>query len=141
MKNSIIILIVILTFTSCSNKKEKQKASEKAEIQKVNKEKDYPWTTDVTESAIKAIHKSILNVAKPENQREKNFPANLNNMEFNLTKIDEFSIVGYSTTADQSDIYKIDFQLTDKITSGPRITVEINIKTKEPLRVYMSPDA
>ncbi len=108
---------------------------------KADFEEGYPWSEDVTKAAIQAIHKSIKNLKKPENQRNKNFPANPYNMPFNHTKIEDFTIVGYSKSKSLSDVYQIHFQPKAEVILGPSITVEINVKTKEPMRVYMLPDA
>ncbi len=101
----------------------------------------YPWTPEVTSAAISAIHRSIENLKQPGHNRDENFPANPFNMPFNQLEVKEYEIVGYSIQSDRPELVQINFQPKDVMNAGPNITVEINIKTKVPIRVYMSPDA
>ena len=141
MKFSLMIVFATLTLTYCSKEAKLKNDFEFIESQEIQQEKGYPWTIEVTEVAVEAMHKSIENTSKPEKQRDKNFPADPYDMPFDLTDIEKLEIVGYSASTEQSDIYRISFQPMDDLKAGPNITVEINIKTKEPLRVYMTPDA
>ena len=105
-------------------------------------EEHYPWTKEVTRAAIDAIHLSIENTKKPENERDENFPSNPYNFAFTQTESSEFDIVGYATNDSENEIYWISFQpKSEMVISGPRITVEINIKTAKAIQVYMEADA
>ncbi|WP_224996861.1 hypothetical protein [Cesiribacter sp. SM1] len=95
----------------------------------------------MTQAAVKAIHKSVENLNKPEGQQEKNFPADPYGFPFNQTEVQEYKIIGYSNSQEAPEIYQIDFRPANDIKTGPRITVEINIKTKEAIRVFMQADA
>lgn len=53
----------------------------------------------------------------------------------------DFEIVGYNSSESNPEIYRIDFHPKNEYESGPRFTVEINIKTEKAIRVYMTPDA
>ncbi len=141
MKPPILFTLTVLVLFSCTYEEKSIEKTETTEIQQEEKEQGYPWTKDATRVAIAAIHQSIKNLEKPVEQREKNFPANPNNFPFHQTKFKKFEIVGYSTTSKSPDIYEIYFQPADEIISGPSIAVEINVKTKKALQVYMKPDA
>jgi len=105
-------------------------------------EEKYPWSKKVTQAAIDAIHFSIENSKKPENERDENFPSNPYNFPFTQTESTEFEIVGYTTMDNKKEICWISFQPKSKMEiSGPRITVEINIKTAKAIQVYMEADA
>lgn len=106
----------------------------------VEKEPNFPWSKNITKVAIQAIMNSIDNVNK--NQYYKgNFPTDINNMPFVRQQKTDFEIVGYSSSETNPEIYRIDFHPKNEYKSGPRFTVEINIKTEKAIRVYMTPDA
>lgn len=111
-----------------------------AERVKDEQEEDYPWTKEITEIATDAILYSIENVSKPISDKDINFPTDLYNMPFLLTEKKKYQIIGYSF-GDSSNINEIEFQPIGEYKSGPRITVDIDIKNKRALRVYMKPDA
>lgn len=105
-------------------------------------EENYPWSKKVTEAAIDAILFSIENNKKPENERNPNFPSNPNNVPFTQSDSTDFEIVGYSTMEKEKEIYWISFKPKSEMEiSGPRITIEINIKTAKAIQVYMEADA
>ena len=106
----------------------------------IEMELDFPWSKNVTNSAIQAILKSIDNINQ-HSQYKGNFPTDINNMPFVRKEKTDFVVVGYSTSDLTPDNYQIDFHPKDEYDSGPRYTVEINIKTEEAIRVYMTPDA
>ena len=74
--------------------------------------------------------------------KDENFPSSPGpfNVEFRQKEITEFKIIGYSYSESNTDIYEIEFQPANMKGSGNRITVSINIKTKEALKVYMQAD-
>ena len=144
MRNLLSLLWTVFVIFSCSvreNETHNASSFEKKQELVIEKEQNYPWTPKVTQAAIEAIHKSIRNLDKPEGQREKNFPADPYAFPFNQTEVQEYKIIGFSHSPETPDIYQIDFRPTDEIKSGPRITVEINIKTQKPLRVFMQADS
>ena len=49
-------------------------------------------------------------------------------------------MIGYSYSENNPDIYEIEFQPLNMKGSGNRITVIMNIKTKEAIKVYMQAD-
>jgi hypothetical protein len=105
-------------------------------------EGNYPWNKNVTKAAIDAILLSISNSKKPENERDPNFPSNPYSFPFTQSDSTEFEIVGFSTMEEEKEIYWISFQPKSEMEiSGPRITVEINIKTAKAIQVYMEADA
>ena len=103
-------------------------------------EKVYPWTKNVTKNAIEAILKSIQNIST-DSQYHGNFPTDINNMPFVRKEKTDFVIVGYETSENTPEIYKIDFHPKDEYKIGARFTVEINKITEQALKVYMTPDA
>lgn len=141
MSYSIKLIIVALTMASCSSGPDAEDPIEREEIQPVQQEPGHPWTVDVTQAAIEAIHRSIKNMERPEDQRDPNFPSNDMNMPFQERSISDYTIVGYSHSEATPNIYTIDFQPSDEIIEGPSITVVIDTTTKQAIRVYMSPDA
>jgi len=106
-------------------------------------DKNYPWSQETTKKAIETIEKSIINLRLPKNQRNENFPADPGpyNVPFSQTEIVDFEIIGYSHSENKPDIYIIEFRPTENNEFENRITVEINIKTNIPIRVYMQADS
>ncbi|WP_337070083.1 hypothetical protein [Pontibacter sp. 13R65] len=137
----IYISIMILSVSSCSSVGNEKNPSEYSAIHQSQQELNYPWDKDVTQAAVEAIHRSVRNMKKPKKEREKNFPADLYSFPFNQTEIKEYEIVGYSNSSVEPEIYQIEFRPAGETRFGPRITVEMNVKTKEALRVYMQADA
>jgi hypothetical protein len=103
-------------------------------------ENEYPWTKNMTKNAINAILKSIENI-KNDSLYQGNFPTDTNNMPFVRKEKTEFVIVGFETSINAPENYKIDFHPRDEYDSGPRITVEMNMITEQAIKVYMTPDA
>lgn len=105
-----------------------------------NPEEKYPWDNIVTNAAINAIHLSINNFIN--DIKDGNFPSSPGpfNVPFQQNEITKFEIIGYSYSESNPDIYEIEFQPVNIKGSGNRITVQINIKTKEALKVYMQAD-
>ncbi|RDV11876.1 hypothetical protein DXT99_23515 [Pontibacter diazotrophicus] len=132
---------MILSVTSCSSVGNEKNPSAYSAIYQSQQEQKYPWDKDVTQAAIEAIHRSVRNIKKPKKEREKNFPADPYSFPFNQTEIKEYEIVGYSNSSVEPGIYQIDFRPTGESRFGPRITVEMNIKTKKASRVYIQADA
>ena len=144
MNNLLSLTLTVLILSSCSakdNEAHNTSPSEKQQELQIKKDEHYPWTVDVMQAAVEAIHKSIRNFNKPEGQREKSFPADPFDFPFNQTEVQEYRITGYSHRQETPEIYQIDFKPVNDVKSGPRITVEINIKTKEAIRVFMQADA
>ena len=106
----------------------------------VEMESNFPWSKQITKVAIQAILISIDNVNKNQNYKG-NFPTDINNMPFVRQQKTDFEIVGYSSYEANPVIYQIDFHPKNEYKSGPRFTVEIDIKTEKAIRVYMTPDA
>lgn len=150
MKRISVILFLLLLLLSCddnndaSNKKINYSKDSSFVINKetFDYDENYPWNRDVTDAAIDAIRLSIENCKKPEKDRSPNFPSNLYSFPFNLTDSTEFVVVGYSTIDGNNEIYHISFMPGSEIqASGPSIVVEMNIKTKKAIQVYMQADA
>lgn len=106
----------------------------------VDMEPNFPWSKNITKLAIQAIWNSIDNVTQNQNYKG-NFPTDINNMPFVRQQKSDFEIVGYSSSVKNPEIYQIDFHPKNEYKSGPRFTVEMNIKTEKAIRVYMTPDA
>lgn len=106
----------------------------------VEMEQRFPWSKLTTKEAIQSIMKSIDNINQDPDYNG-NFPTDIYNMPFIRLKKTDFVVVGYSTSESNPDIYQIDFHPKNEYRSGPGYTVEINIKTNEAIRVYMTPDA
>ena len=106
-------------------------------------DKNYPWSQKTTKKAIETIEKSIINLRLPKNQRNEKFPADPGpyNVLLSQTEIVDFEIIGYSHSENKPEIYMIQFRPTENNEFGNRITVEINIKTNIPIRVYMQADS
>lgn len=142
-KASIIIcLISLLGCNSYSQNGEKNNFDSKAiEIKMVDTK--YPWNSEITKLAIEAINKSIQNLQLPKNDRPRNFPNSPGpyNVPFNQNEIVEFTIIGYSFSQENPNVYEMDFRPKDELGSGNRITVKVNIKSKEVLMVFMQADA
>lgn len=138
----ILVLIVIVLNVSCLNS---HKVCREQLVDNNDKKKvktNYPWSDRVTANAIKAILTSIDNINSSNIVQDDNFPANVNNMPFTQTEKTEFIIVGYESTENFPAIYRIGFKAKNKhYEKGSRITVEIDVKQEEAIRVYMSPDA
>ncbi|GGG30695.1 hypothetical protein GCM10011323_37710 [Pontibacter amylolyticus] len=132
---------MILSVSSCSFVGNEKNRSEYSAIYQSQQEQKFPWTEDVTQVAVEAIHRSVKNMKNPKKEREKNFPADPYRFPFNQTEIKEYEIVGYSNSSVEPEIYKIEFRPAGESRLGPRITVEMNIKTKKALKVYMQADA
>ena len=141
MSSSTLGIIVALTLASCSSGPDAEVRIEKEVIKPVQQEPGYPWTVDVTQAAIEAIHRSIENLERPEDQRDPNFPSNDTNMPFQQRSVSGYTIVGYSHSEATPNIYTIGFQSSDEIIAGPSIMVVIDTTLKQAIRVYMSPDA
>lgn len=105
-----------------------------------NPEEKYPWDNIITKVAINAIHLSINNFVNEI--KDENFPSSPGpfNVPFQQKEITKFEIIGYSYSESNPDIYEIEFQPLNMKGSGNRITVRMNIKTKEALKVYMQAD-
>jgi hypothetical protein len=105
-----------------------------------NPEEKYPWDNIITKVAINAIHLSINNFVNEI--KDENFPSSPGpfNVPFQQKEITKFEIIGYSYSESNADIYEIEFQPLNMKGSGNRITVRMNIKTKEALKVYMQAD-
>ncbi|MEP6262492.1 MAG: hypothetical protein ABJ092_13005 [Gillisia sp.] len=101
----------------------------------------YPWSEEITQTAIAAIKQSINNLKLPKSKRDKNFPADPGpyNVPFSQTKIEVFEIVGYNKI-NGTDLYNISFMEEGIKCCANRIVVEINIKTAEVCKVFMMAD-
>ncbi|MEP0264287.1 hypothetical protein [Dokdonia sp.] len=101
---------------------------------------EYPWDSVVTKVALNAIHLSINNFVNEV--KDENFPSSPGpfNVPFRQKEITEFEIIGYSYSETNPHIYQIEFRPSNQTGSGNRITVVMNIKTKEALKVYMQAD-
>ncbi len=103
-------------------------------------EQNFPWSKQITKEAIQAILISIDNINQYQNYKG-NFPTDIHDMPFVRQVKADFEIVGYSSSKANPEIYQIDFHPINEYISGPRFTVEMDIKTKKAIRVYMTPDA
>lgn len=142
MKLQTLFILVTLTIVSCTNHPEEtMKDTVNIKELDIKQENGYPWSKDITELAIQAIHRSIRNV-QTGNQDDKNFPSDPYYFTFSEDEIKRLRIAGFTTSTKPSNIYWISFEPTSEIEmSGPSIVVQINIQTKEVIQVYMSPDA
>ena len=141
----IFIAITLLTIASCGQyEKNDNKATENNSLENRNdkprQKANHPWTESVTKKAEKAILTSIENIDKNPLYKG-DFPTDIYNMPFTRKKKTEFVVIGYETGTNEPSIYRIDFHPVNEYKSGPRYTVEINIKTEKAIRVYMTPDA
>jgi len=142
---SVLIMYLSVTCSSCnSNIHREHLAMNNNNEKNMKTGYPWPWTEEITEIAVQAILTSIDNINNPELPHDSNFPTDINNMPFYQTEKTEFDIVGYKYPSKEklTGIYTIDFQPKNReYKSGPRITVEVNIKEKKAIRVYMTPDA
>jgi len=142
---TILIVFLFLFVISCSSNYKLHRdhfAEKDNNLKKVKTE--YPWPDEITEIAFQAILTSIDNINNPELPHDSNFPTDIKNMPFSQREKIEFDIAGYEYSLEEKPavLYIIDFQPKNRnYKSGARITVEVNIKEKKAIRVYMRPDA
>jgi len=105
-------------------------------------EEDLPWSQEITIKAKEAIFLSIENLSKPIDESDPLFPEGRLSPDFYFPYIDseDFKVVGYSHP-EESSIYTIDFHGIEFRGFGPRIAVEINIKTGTVCRVFVLADS
>ena len=108
--------------------------------EQVEMEQNFPWSKQITKTAIQAIINSIENKNKNPNYNG-NFPTNIYDTPFLTDTLKDFEIIGFSKSVSNPDIFKIDFHPKNKYKTGPRYIVELNIKTGKAIKVYMAPDA
>ena len=95
-------------------------------------EEDLPWPQEITEKAKEAIFLSIENLSKPIDECDPSFPEGRLSPDFYFPYVDseDFKVVGYSYP-EGSSVYTINFHGIEFMGSGPRIAVEIDIKTSK----------
>lgn len=133
-------LLIFLAFVCCKEKiKDDEKISSQNPTATIEQEAGRPWNKAITKKALLAIEKSVNNIKQNSIRIDSLFPSSPGpyNIPFSLDTFPELEFAGHGVLSKNPKVYEILFRKKGDASTGPRVTVDVNLETEEAIRVYM----